>query len=80
VPRFEADPEWLTKVMRHVRDGFEGGQIDAPFRVTLRDPEDPYSHQDDEVGGSLLTLLATLTAGRRNVTDEIGLAARSRRV
>lgn len=65
MPRFAADPDWMRKVMQHVRDGFERGDIDVPFRVTLREPEDLYSHTDDEVGGVLLTLPATFTAEPR---------------
>lgn len=45
--------------MQYVRDGFERDQIDVPYRVTLREPDDLYSHDDEEVGGVLLTLPAT---------------------
>jgi hypothetical protein len=62
MPRFNANPEWMDKALKHVRKGFARDEIDVPYKVEMRETGDWYSHSDEEVGGALLTLPARFSA------------------
>ncbi len=58
MPYTGADKEWLTKLMAHVREGFDGTEA---LRVEVGDDEEVSAFDDAEAGKRLLNLLSTLT-------------------
>jgi hypothetical protein len=66
MPQIGADSEWLTKLMAHVRDGFERGEIETgDYSVRLEADQDFESFQHEQAGTVLLNLPATVIVEAR---------------